>query len=157
MRRFGVRTLVLVVLGLLVLPQSIAAQSSQDHRAPASTTWPIVGGDWGNTRYSTLDQITPANVAGLKGAWMARLDGSGFDTKFSQQASPVVADGLMFVPTGQQDIFALDAKTGAQVWTYTSDTDPKSAGGWSNRGVSVADGKVFAVQKDLRVLALDQK
>jgi alcohol dehydrogenase (cytochrome c) len=117
----------------------------------------VVGGDWGNTRYSTLEQITTSNVANLKGAWMARLDGSGFDTKFSQQASPVVVDGVMFVPTGQQDIFALDAKTGTQIWKYTSDAEPKSAGGWNNRGVAVADGKVFAVQKDLRVIALDQK
>ena len=43
---------------------------------------------------------------------MARLN-SGFGPGFSQQATPVVKDGVMYITTGQQDIFALDAKTGA--------------------------------------------
>jgi quinohemoprotein ethanol dehydrogenase len=149
--------LVLVLLVALVLPGSTGAQTGLDYRQPSGANWPVVGGDWGNTRYSTLDQITPANVANLKGAWMARLEGSGFDTKYNQQASPVVVDGVMYVPTGQQDIFALDARTGAKLWKYTSDVDPKSAGGWNNRGIAVAENSVYAIQKDLRIIALDQR
>jgi quinohemoprotein ethanol dehydrogenase len=150
----------IVVLGiavLMLLPATISAQSGSDFRQPPGKDWPVVGGDWGNTRYSTLNQINASNVSGLKGAWMARLEGSGFDNKYSQQASPVVQDGVMYVPTGQQDVFALDGKTGAILWKYTAKIDPKSAGGWNNRGVAVGEGRVFAVQKDLHVVALDKQ
>src|SRR5262245_50782158 len=81
---------------------SLAAQSAPDYRKPPPKEWPVVGGDWGNTRYSPLAQITPANVKTLKGAWMTRLS-SGFGPGFSQQATPVVKDGVMYLTTGEQD------------------------------------------------------
>jgi PQQ-dependent dehydrogenase (methanol/ethanol family) len=87
---------------------------------------------------------------------MARLEGSGFDNKYSQQGTPVVKDGVMYIPTGQQDVFALDVRTGTILWRYIADVDPKSPGGWNNRGVAVAEGKVFASQKDSHLIALDQ-
>ena len=57
---------------LLLLPVA-SAQTTPDYRKPPSADWPLVGGDWGNTRYSTLSKIDAANVKTLKGAWMARL------------------------------------------------------------------------------------
>ena len=47
----------------------------------------------------------------MKGAWMTRLQ-SGFGAGFSQQATPVVQNGVMYVTTGEQEIFALNGKTG---------------------------------------------
>jgi len=152
------RAAALLLVAFLVVPLgSSSAQSAADFRQVPSADWPSVGGNWANQRYSSLDQINASNVKRLKGAWMARLNGSGMDTKYSQQGTPVVRDGMMFMPTGQQDIFALDLKTGNIAWSYISDVDPKSPGGWRNRGVAVADGKVFTIQKDARVLALDEK
>ena len=106
-----------------------------------------MGGDWGNTRYSTLSRLNRSNVKTLKGAWMARLN-SGFGPGFSQQATPVVRDGVMYITTGQQDIFALDAKTGAIIWEFRPEADPKTPDNKAKRGVGLGDGMVFGVLTD---------
>src|SRR5580698_11646466 len=108
------KSLTLAALGLLLLPIA-QAQIATDYRKPPSADFPLVGGDWGNTRYSTLAKINTSNVKTIKGAWMARLN-SGFGAPYSQQATPVVKDGIMYLPTGQQDVFAIDAKTGNIIW-----------------------------------------
>ena len=159
-------TLAFLLLGLGIA----SAQQGGGYRQPASAEWPLVGGDWGNTRYSLLSAINRSNVKTLKGAWMARLN-SGFGPGFSQQATPVVRDGVMYITTGQQDIFALDAKTGAIIWEFRPEADPKTPDNKAKRGVGIGDGMVFGVLTDIRkpapatgrpepvlyLLALDQK
>src|SRR5438874_4145335 len=95
--------------------QDPSAQTQPDLTKPASKEWLAVGGDWSNSRYSTLTQITPANVKQLKGAWVIHL-GSGLGAKYSLEATPIVKDGVMYVTSGNDDVFALDAKTGAMIW-----------------------------------------
>jgi glucose dehydrogenase/plastocyanin len=147
-----------MVVAIALLPAATSAQvAGGDWRQSAAANWPTVGGDWANTRYSTLSQIDTSNVSKLRGAWMARLRGSGFDSKYSQQGTPIVVDGVMYVPTGQQDVFAVNARTGSILWEYISDVDPRAVGMWNNRGVAVAEGKVFSIQKDAHIIALDQK
>jgi PQQ-dependent dehydrogenase (methanol/ethanol family) len=149
-----------VILALLTIsPGSLLAQTSGNNNfwEPAGKNWPVPGGDWGHTRSSTLTQINPTNVTNLQGAWMTRLNGSGLDPKTTQEGTPIVRDGIMYLPTGQMDIFALNAKTGTILWQYVSDVDPKYPGRWANRGVDIAEGKVFATQKDGSIIALDQK
>src|ERR1017187_9527232 len=107
-------------LGLL-LPLTLA-QTAPDYRNPPTSDWPLVGGDWGNTRYSPLAKINASNVKTLKGAWMARLN-SGFGPPYSQQGTPVVQNGVMYITTGEQDIFALNVKTGNLIWEYRTPTD----------------------------------
>jgi alcohol dehydrogenase (cytochrome c) len=126
-----------------------ASAVAQDYRKPATVDWPLVGGDWGNTRYSTLAGITPANVKTLKGAWMARLQ-SGFGPGFSQQGTPVVKDGVMYITTGEQEIFALNAKTGNLIWEYRTPTDPKTGDNKAKRGIALGEGMVFGVESDIR-------
>jgi glucose dehydrogenase len=62
---------------VLIFVLAAVAARAQDLGKPPSADWPLVGGDWGNTRYSALARINPSNVKTLKGAWMARLN-SGF-------------------------------------------------------------------------------
>lgn len=126
-----------------------SAQTAPDFTKPAGTEWPLVGGDWHNTRYSTLDKINPSNVKTLKGAWMARLN-SGFGPGYSQQGTPVVKDGVLYITTGQQDIFALDAKTGNLIWEYRCPSDPKTPDNKAKRGVALGEGLVFGVESDIR-------
>ena len=57
----------LLIVMVLALPLPGRAQSS-DLRKPAGKEWTTLGGDWNNSRYSTLSEITPANVKNLKGA-----------------------------------------------------------------------------------------
>jgi len=134
---------------LLVLALVALSAMAQDYRKPPATDWPLVGGDWGNTRYSTLARITASNVKTLKGAWMARLQ-SGFGAGFSQQGTPVVKDGVMYVTTGEQEIFALNAKTGDLIWEYRTPTDPKTGDNKAKRGVALGEGMVFGVESDIR-------
>src|SRR5437763_13512716 len=82
--------------------------------------WITNGGNITNARYSSLNQINVSNVANLKEAWHTHLDGSGVAAKYSAEGTPVVYNGIMFIPTGNDDVFALDAATGAHLWTYHS-------------------------------------
>src|SRR5262245_62491541 len=106
-------------------------------RNPVGKDWVTNGGNLTNQRYSTLKQIDTTNVAQLKGVWMTRLKGSGAAGKYSFEASPLVKDGIMYVVTGNDDVFALNAKTGAIIWEYWSGIDQKISTvccGWVNRG-----------------------
>src|SRR2546427_378020 len=125
MRRRGQRAIAVATtlsLLLLLIHPALAADPEIDRliRGPAGKDWVTNGGNLTNQRYSTLKQIDTTNVAQLKGAWMTRLKGSGAGGKYSFEASPLVKDGLMYVVTGNDDVFALDAKTGAILWrSYT--------------------------------------
>src|SRR5580698_5624744 len=123
-------------------------QTAPDYRRPPAADWPLVGGDWGNTRYSPLAKINTSNVKTMKGAWMVRLN-SGFGPPYSQQGTPVVQNGVMYITTGEQDIFALDVKTGNLIWEYRTPTDPKTPDNKAKRGVAIGEGKVFGVETDI--------
>ena len=141
------------LLAMVAVPiAALLAQSSLDYRKPPEKEWPVVGGDWGNTRYTPLSQLNTTNVKTLKGAWMARLS-SGFGPGFSQQATPVVKDGVMYITTGEQDVFALDARTGNIIWEYRSPWDRRTPDNKAKRGVGLGDGMVFGVEVDIRPLA----
>jgi quinohemoprotein ethanol dehydrogenase len=130
-----------------------------DLRKPSAKEWLTIGGDWSNTRYSTLAQINRSNVKTLKGAWVVHL-GSGLGAKYSLEGTPIVKDGVMYVATGNDDVFALDARTGALIWEHRSHIEQNIntvCCGWDNRGVAVADGKVFLGQLDGSFVALDAK
>ncbi len=80
---------------------------------------------------------------------MARLN-SGFGPGYSQQGTPVVKDGVMYITTGEQDIFALNAKTGNLIWEYRTPADPKTPDNKAKRGVALGEGMVFGVESDIR-------
>ena len=110
-----------------------AAQNSPDLAKPAGAEWQTIGGDWHNTRYSTLKQITIDNVKQLKAAWAIHL-GSGLGAKYSLEGTPIVQGGVMYMSSGNDDVLALDAKTGALIWEHLSGIDaeistPSVAGG----------------------------
>src|SRR5437764_8898227 len=143
----------------MFISQRPAAQTQPDLTKPASKEWLHVGGDWSNSRYSTLTQLTRANIRDLKGAWVTHL-GSGLGAKYSLEVTPIVKDGVMYVTTGNDDVFALDAKTGALMWEHKSGIDQNISTvccGWDNRGVAVGDGKVFIGQLDGKLVAPDSK
>jgi alcohol dehydrogenase (cytochrome c) len=128
--------------------------------APPTAGWPTNGGNWYNQRYSPLTQIDRANVASLKGVWRTRLGGSGVGTKYSGEAQPIVYDGVVYIVTGADDVFALAVETGAILWSYEANLDAKNTAvccGWTSRGVGLGDGKVFVGQLDGKLVALEQK
>jgi quinohemoprotein ethanol dehydrogenase len=149
------------VLSLLVLSGS-AADPDMDRllRQSPGKDWLTNGGDLTNQRYSTLKQINTTNVQQLKGAWMTRLKGSGYAGKYSFEATPLVKDGIMYIITGNDDVFALNARTGEILWEYWSGINQKISTiccGWDNRGLAMGEGMLFFGQLDTNVVALDMK
>jgi len=124
-----------------------------------TTSWPTNGGNLYNQRYSPLTAIDRANVAKLKGVWRARLRGSGAAPQYSGFAQPVVHDGVAYVSTGANDVFALSIDTGEILWQHAANLDPNITSvccGWNNKGVAISDDKVFVGQLDGRLVALDR-
>jgi len=129
-------------------------------QSPVGRDWVTNGGNLTNQRYSALKQIDTSNVKQLKGAWMTRLKGSGFGGKYSAEATPLVKDGIMYMVTGNDDVFALNAKTGEILWERWSGIDQKISTvccGWLNRGLAMGEGMLFLGQLDANMVALDIK
>src|SRR5262245_40018318 len=127
--------------------------------APPTTGWPTNGGNLYNQRYSPLTAINRANVEQLKGVWRTRLLGSGTQPQYSGFAQPLVYDGVAYVSTGANDVFALSLDTGEILWQYSANLDPNITSvccGWNNKGVAVSEDKVFIGQLDGKLVALDR-
>ena len=107
--------------------------------------WPINGGPL-NIRYSTLSQITPANVSQLKLAWS--YDSRDAFEGSEMQSNPIIVDGMLYVTTPKLRVVALDAATGREVWSF----DP--AGGaapqrrFRHRGVTVHGDRLFFTHRN---------
>jgi PQQ-dependent dehydrogenase (methanol/ethanol family) len=121
-------------------------------RAPQPGDWLTYNGNLSANRYSELQQITTANVANLKLQWIFPTHFFGLET------TPLAADGVLYF-TAPNQVFATDAVTGAQLWTYaraqtTGLTGDAKLG--TNRGVAILNDKVFFVTDNAHLLALDR-
>ena len=116
--------------------------------------WPEHGGTGLFWRYSALDQINASNVKKLAPVWAFQTG----DYEMGFQATPIVIDGVIYVSTSRNNVFALDGTTGRVIWEYKY---PAPRGyvpyGPQNRGVAVGAGKVFMGTHDNYVVAIDQK
>jgi quinohemoprotein ethanol dehydrogenase len=135
------------------------AFSAEELNAPPTSNWPTHGGSLSNQRYSPLTQITRENLENLKGVWRTHLDGSGSGPRYSGEAHPIVYDGVIYIPTGANDVFALSVENGEILWKYQANLDDAIdtvCCGWTSRGVGFGAGKVFSGQLDGKLVALDQ-
>ena len=127
---------------------------------PPAADWATNGGDYGQTRYSSLKEITKANVRRLKLKWHVHLNGSGTGSKYKGEGTPLVYKGIMYTVTGAGDVFALDATNGTILWQYGADM-PQAMNtvccGWVNRGLALGDGKVYVARLDATLVALAQQ
>ncbi|MFO7278308.1 MAG: PQQ-dependent dehydrogenase, methanol/ethanol family [Pseudomonadota bacterium] len=116
--------------------------------------WLTEGRDFGKSHYSPLDQINRENVSRLGLAWEYRLG-----TKRGLEATPIVVDGIMYTSGNAGRVYALNAATGEEIWTF----DPKVDGQVNrytccdevNRGVAVWEGMVYVASLDGRLFGLD--
>jgi quinohemoprotein ethanol dehydrogenase len=135
------------------------AFTAEELAADPRENWLTNGGALSNARYSPLDEIDTENVDELKGVWMTHLNGSGEATKYSAEAQPIVYEGVMYVVTGADDVFAVDVETGKKLWVYEAKLPEQIdtvCCGWTNRGVALGEGMVFLGQLDGSLVALDQ-
>ena len=120
--------------------------------------WLTYYGAYDGQRYSPLDQINKENVKRLTPAWVFQCGSVGLHagkSTYSFEASPLVVDGVMFVSGWDGWIWAIDARTGSELWRYKHAIpyDVSLCCGNVNRGVAVADGLVFAVTLNAHVIA----
>jgi quinohemoprotein ethanol dehydrogenase len=128
-------------------------------KAPPTMNWPTNGGNLYNQRYSPLTAINRANVPQLKGVWRARLRGSGTGPQYSGGAQPIVDNGVAYVSTGANDVFALSIDTGEILWEYEANLDSNITSvccGWISRGVAISEDKVFVGRLDGQLVALNR-
>ncbi len=123
---------------------------------PRRGDWPTYHGQLSGNRHSPLDQVTAANVGQLVRQWSHEMGG-----RRALQATPLVIDGVMYV-TAVNEVRALDAKTGRQLWRFgrpqtpglVPTGDPASG---INRGVAVLGDRVFLQTDHAHLLALDRR
>jgi len=150
-----------VVAGSSALAQTIAkapAFAVADLVRQPAQNWITNGGNLYNQRYSSLAQINRGNVARVKAVWRVSLK-SGVGQGYSHQAQALFYEGILYVVTGDDDVFAVDVESGKILWTYKANVDFKNAViccGRLSRGVGLGDGKVYVGRLDARLVALDQ-
>jgi PQQ-dependent dehydrogenase (methanol/ethanol family) len=120
--------------------------------AAAPQNWATYWGDFRGTHFSELTQITKANVRNLAARWVAPMFGDSV-----MEATPIVVDGVMYMAGSPGSVYALDARTGQQLWMFQRKQDVKNPYQINpfNRGVAVLDGRVFFGTLDDNLIALD--
>src|ERR1700760_4282630 len=122
--------------------------------------WLTYYGTYDGHRYSPLDHITTQTVKRLTPAWVFQAGATGMyagGSTYGFEAAPIVVDGVMYVSGWDGWVWALDGRTGQELWRYKH-AIPYDTGlccGNVNRGVAVAQGKVFVVTLNAHVVALD--
>jgi alcohol dehydrogenase (cytochrome c) len=111
-------------------------------------------GDYTQKRFSPERQITTRNVSRLRAAWIFQTD-----VTESLETSPIIVNGVMYVTTSFSHVYALNAKTGEQLWHYKHPLGPITTYccGPNNRGVAVYQDKVYLATLDSKLVALDAK
>ncbi|MDG2174593.1 MAG: PQQ-binding-like beta-propeller repeat protein [Gammaproteobacteria bacterium] len=143
------------------VPSVSASPLNTDPLAQAPVdAWLTNGGSYSNQRWSPLDEINRESVSQLQAEWRVHLNGSGLETRYSAEGTPLYKDGVLYMTTGDSDAFAVDVDSGELMWEHNSQF-PEEMGeavccGWDNRGVALGDGKVFLGQLDARLIALDE-
>jgi len=119
---------------------------------PKPGEWPTYHGSLSGNRFSPLRQINTANVQRLAPEWMFPLAGA----PRALEGTPVVADGVIYV-TSVNEAYALDARSGREIWHYSRPRSEGLAGDAAsgiNRGVAILGDRVFMVSDNAHLFAL---
>lgn len=123
---------------------------------PEPENWLMYRGNYDSWGYSPLSQVNKDNVKNLVPVWSFS---SGLDK--NHEAPPIVNNGIMFVTTSYNKLFALDAATGEVLWSYVrdlaEDVFPIVCCDVVNRGVGLYQDKVYMATLDAHLLAFDAK
>jgi alcohol dehydrogenase (cytochrome c) len=130
------------------------SQSMLNSAAKDSKNFLATNGNYDQTRFHPADEITTKNVKGLHVAWIFQTD-----VRESMETSPIVVNGVMYVTTSFDHLYALNAQTGEQLWHYKHDMGPITVYccGPNNRGAAVLGDKVYLATLDSKLDAIDAK
>lgn len=127
--------LTLLLLGLTLF---IVSRVQKDAAATNANAWPTYGGGPDNTHFSTLKQINRTNVKQLQVAWTYDT-GDAFEGS-ELQCNPLIVNGVLYGTTPKLRVFALDAVTGKQLWSFDPNEGRRPLGRPRNRGVTYWEG-----------------
>jgi len=116
---------------------------------PPGDSWPIYHGDYSARRHSRLTQITTQNVKGLSLAWAFQTNQAA-----AIKSSPLLVDGIIYFSV-PDNVWAVDARSGHQIWHYNSPTTEGEHIG--NRGVAIYKDSVFFLAPDAHLVSLNAK
>lgn len=137
-----------------MLTNSSVSQDMLNKAGADANNWLHVNGNYSNTRYSPATQINKANVSNLKAAYV-------FQTEVleSMETAPLVVNGVMYLTTSFNHVYAIDAVTGQELWHYAHKMGPITTYccGPNNRGVAMFNDTVFMGTLDAKLVALDVK
>jgi len=130
------------------------SQSMLDGAAKDGKNWLHPNGSYEQTRYHPATQINTGNAAKLRPAFVvqtAMLE--------SMETAPIVVNGVMFITTSYNHVYAVSATTGEQFWHYKHKIGPVSTYccGPNNKGVAISEGKLYMGTLDAKIVALDAK
>ena len=152
MRHTQARTAALCIV--LACAMSIGHPGVQAQQRQDSGQWTTYSGDYNAQRHSSLTQITPANVGRLAVQWIFQ---SGVSGRF--EATPLVVDGIMYLTGPDNYAWALDARTGRQIWRYRRQL-PEGLNiccGRVNRGFAINGDRLYMTTLDAHLVALDAR
>ncbi len=137
-------------------PEKSSAPELKETDLKENTEWPSNGGDAGKSYHSSLKQIDRANVNTLGLAWEFDLE-----TMRGQEATPLLVDGIMVVSSNLGRVYAIDPKSGKEVWRFIPKVDMQinrtACCDQVNRGVAIKNGVVYVASLDGVLYALDLK
>ena len=133
---------------------SAVTQTMHDNAAKDGQNFLQTNGNYGQSRFYPAAEINAQNVARLHPAWVFQTD-----VLDSMETSPIIVNGVMYVTTSFDHVYALDARTGQQIWEYKHKMGPITTYccGPNNRGVAVMGDKVYLATLDSKLVALDAK
>jgi alcohol dehydrogenase (cytochrome c) len=154
MKRTWIGAKFALTIGACVAVTTMVGRTVAAEDNPAD--WPSYYRDNSGWRYSPLKQITTANVKDLKVAWLHQPG----DIQDGLQSTPIVVNGVIYYIAADNNVFAVNGKTGETIWHYQPKLNPmikETFWAMRNRGVTVGHGMVYVGTADGRYIAVDQK
>lgn len=147
----------LIAAVIITLSLPVIATEGPDPRKlsePPTDSWPTYNGDYTGRRFSPLTKINDGNINSLSLAWVHPINTGGDRFGGVMKATPLVVDGVMYF-TIPDKVWAVDARTGREIWNYTW----PSKGGihLGNRGVGIYGDWLYFETPDCNLVSLNRK
>jgi alcohol dehydrogenase (cytochrome c) len=138
-------------LAFIALPNLLPAQNvdAATLLKPPADSWPSYHGDYSGRRHSSLTQITPQNVSSLTLAWAFQTERPA-----TIKSSPILVDGILYF-TLPDNVWAIDARSGQQLWHYTY--PPNKGDHIGQRGVAIYKDAIYFTSPDAHLICLNAK
>jgi quinohemoprotein ethanol dehydrogenase len=143
-----------LVAAMAAAPTGPAAvnQSRLNKGTEDTALWGTYGGSYNEQRFSPLTKINDTNIKQLGLAFFA-----DYDSNLMNHGSPLYADGVLYVSTSRNHLYAFDARDGKRLWNYAPAQVPHQNLGNVNKGIAMWNGKIYMGTLDGRLVAIDAK